>query len=518
MKQAAEARGQLGLPAGAPPPPPASPPPDVPSAQPSDAPLRVCQLAGLIDSALRAGVARPVRVRGEVGQFTDRTHWYFSLKDAEAVISCVMFAAAARKAGLTPAVGQEVIATGQVEFYKPQGRTTLRVDKIEAVGAGALEAALKALVEEARALGWLSDARKRPMPLFPRRIAVITSRTGAALQDVIDTARRRCPAVELALIDTLVQGADAAPAVAAALAWVSDHAPRLGIDAVILTRGGGSMEDLWAFNDRRVAERVVHCSVPVACAIGHETDTTLAELVADLRCATPTQAAMRCVPDAGALREQAEALRERLLAAVVAHQKAGAAAALGTARQLVAAVRTAAARAAARTDRAGARLERHRPAAVYERRRAAVDDLHRRLVRAVQGHIAATDIAGLGAALARAALDHAARAAERARAAGRALELVGPQAVLARGYSVTLGPDGRALRSARAVSAGQPITTRLADGRVESIVRAEGVHEPLPPPSALPTATPPATPKAPTPPSLRARRARPGDAGPGLFG
>ena len=507
MKQAAPAAPQAV-------PPPA---PALPGGPEGDAvPMRVSQLAGLIDSALRAGVARPVRVRGEIGQFTDRTHWYFSLKDPEAVISCVMFAAAARKAGFTPAVGQEVIATGQVEFYKPQGRTTLRVDRLEAVGAGALEAALKALVEEARALGWLADERKRPMPLFPRRLAVITSRTGAALQDVIDTARRRCPAVELALLDTLVQGPDAAPGVAGALAWVSANAVPLGIDAVILTRGGGSMEDLWAFNDRRVAEQIVACSVPVACAIGHETDTTLAELVADLRCATPTQAAMRCVPDSAALREQVDALAERAHAGLTARMKAAAWASLSSARQLVSVLRAAAARAAARADRAGARLERHRPAAVYERRRAKVLDLHQRLARAMQMRMADTDLPALAEALSRAALDHAVRAADRARTAARSLELVGPQAVLARGYTVTLGPDGRVLRSARAVSAGQPMTTRLADGRVESIVRGPGVSEPLPPRSELPP-TPPPTRHAPRA-GRRSDRSNPLDTGPSLFG
>ncbi|MFN0010417.1 MAG: exodeoxyribonuclease VII large subunit [Phycisphaerales bacterium] len=491
-----------------PPGPPASAAP-VPGAPSGPEPLRVSQLASMIDTALRTGVASPVRVRGEIGQFTDRTHWYFSLKDAEAVISCVMFAAAARKAGFIPSVGQEVIATGHVEFYKPQGRTTLRVDRLEAVGQGALEAALKALVEEARALGWLADARKRPMPLFPRRVAVITSRTGAALQDVIDTARRRAPGVELCLIDTLVQGAEAAGMVAGAIGWVSANAARLGIDALIVTRGGGSMEDLWAFNDRRVAEQIVSCSIPVACAIGHETDTTLAELVADLRCATPTQAAMRCVPDSAALREQAESLKERLHAALVARMKAAAWASLSAARQLVAVTRGASAQSRSRVDRAGARLEQHRPARVYERRKARVADLERSLAAAMQARVGAVDLDGRVSRASLALANHVASAADRLRTTQRQLELVGPQAVLARGYSVTLGPDGRVLRSARAVTAGQPITTRLADGSVESVVAGRaGTSEPVPPPTPMPPSPPPPT---------RKRRTPPTDAGPGLF-
>ncbi len=488
------------------PPPPAAP---VPGAPAGPEPLRVSQLASMIDAALRTGVASPVRVRGEVGQFTDRTHWYFSLKDAEAVISCVMFAAAARKIGFVPRVGQEVIATGHVEFYKPQGRTTLRVDRLEAVGQGALEAALKALVEEARTLGWLADERKRPMPVFPRRVAVITSRTGAALQDVIDTARRRTPGVELCLIDTLVQGAEAAGMVAAAIGWVSANAARLGIDALIVTRGGGSMEDLWAFNDRRVAEQIVQCSIPVAAAIGHETDTTLAELVADLRCATPTQAAMRCVPDSAAMSEQAESLKERLHAALVARMKAAAWASLSAARQLVAVTRGASAQARSRVDRAGARLEQHRPARVYERRKARVADLERGLAAAMRTRLHAVDLAGRAARVSAALASHVAAAADRLRTTQRQLELVGPQAVLARGYSVTLLPGGAVLRSASAAAPGLALTTRLADGSVESVVGGRaGTSAPVPPPTPMPPAPPP---------PARKRRPPATDTGPGLF-
>lgn len=470
-------------------------------------PLTVAQLAGLVEQAV-AKLPRALRVVGEVSNFTDRTHWYFSLKDAEAVVSCVMFQSAARRAGFTPAVGQQVVVTGSCEFYRPQGRLTFRVEAIEPVGAGALELALRKLIEECRALGWLDVSRKRELPSFPRGIAVVTSRTGAALQDVLDTVRRRCPGIPVSLVDTIVQGPEAAPRVAAAIRWVSANAARLGIDVLIVTRGGGSMEDLWAFNDRAVAEAIVGCSVPVAAAIGHESDTTLAELVADERCATPTQAAMRCTPDRAELLEQVDALADRLRQSVQAEARRLRERAVSVGRHLVLSARQRVADAARRLDRGSARLESHKPAAVYERRRARLAEAERLLHKAVARRLAAIDLAAPARDLDAALVAATKSAGARLTLAQRTLELIGPQSVLARGYSVTFGPDGQVLRSAAGVHAGQPLTTRLADGRVESIVRGEGVADPVPEATPMPAARP-----------VRVRRRGPRrDDGPGLFG
>ncbi|MFN9971524.1 MAG: exodeoxyribonuclease VII large subunit, partial [Phycisphaerae bacterium] len=158
--------------------------------------------------------------------------------------------------------------------------------------------------------------RQKPLPRFPRRSAVITSRSAAAVQDVIDTARRRCPAVGLVLVDVPVQGDAAAPEIARAIDRVSRHHQQLGVDAIILTRGGGSKEDLWCFNERAVADAIHRCTVPLVAAIGHETDTTIAELVADERCATPTQAAMRLTPDTSELLRQLDSTQRRLVTAL----------------------------------------------------------------------------------------------------------------------------------------------------------------------------------------------------------
>lgn len=457
----------------------------------------------MIDGAIRAGVPGSVRIAGEISNFTDRTHWYFAVKDAQSVLSCIMFGARTKSVGFELRNGQQVVITARAEFYKPQGRVTLNVERIEPVGVGALELKLKQTVEECRARGWLEADRKRPMPRFPRRVAVITSKTGAAKQDVINTAARRCPAVELCFIDTLVQGEGAAPLVAAAVRWVSARAADLGIDALIVTRGGGSIEDLWAFNEMEVAEAIVNCSVPVACAIGHETDTTVAELVADERCATPTQAAMRLTPDAAGLREQAEMVGARLAGAMRDRADRARQAGREQARHLLASVRQASAGAGRRLEQIAVRLERAKPAAILERRRARVMTLADRLSRAMRDRADWADLPGAAEDLERAMSARLQRASERLASLERLLDLVGPQAVLARGYSVTIRADGGVLRSAADAKPGEDITTRLADGSVQSTVKGEK-GEALPAQQRL---------------GVRRRRPpTPGDAGPGLFG
>jgi exodeoxyribonuclease VII large subunit len=275
-------------------------------------PLTVSAVARLIENLLATHVPARLSVVGEVSNFSERTHWFFSLKDAAATLRCVCFATSARKIGFTPRDGMQVVATGRLGYYDAQGHLQLYAEKIEPVGAGALDLRLRALVAELRALGYFDEQRKKPLPLMPRTVAVVTSRTGAALQDVINTARQRWAGCRLLLLDTRVQGAAAAPEIASAIHALSRDAAALAIDAIILTRGGGSLEDLWAFNERIVADAVYHCRIPLVAAIGHETDVTVAELVADRRCATPTQAAMVVIPDARALATQLDQTGQRL--------------------------------------------------------------------------------------------------------------------------------------------------------------------------------------------------------------
>lgn len=450
-----------------PPPPPPLPPPSPKQARTADAlPWSVSRLAECIGDALAKHIPLSVCVEGEITGPRERTHWYFDLKDEHAVIACVLFRGAAKKSAVTPLQGQRVVVRGRVDYYARGGKVSLIAESIEPVGAGALDAQLKQLVEEMRGLGWLDPSRKREPPFFPRRIAVVTSRSAAALQDVLDTMRRRCPAVGVLLADVRVQGEGSAAEVAQAVRLLSTHAEQLGIDAVLVTRGGGSMEDLWAFNDRGLARAIVECSVPVVAAIGHETDTTIAELVADVRCATPTQAAMRLTPDRSALRNELDAHAARLRAAVLrrldlAHRD----------------VRSLAQR-PCMTDPAWP--------VTHGRERAlrAAQALHAAAARRLEGvwseaRRAATELRAVSPAnlLARArerlhALEHATLAGLEARlhaatsrtiAIDKHLRAVSPLHVLERGYSITT-KAGVAIKDARHVAPGDVVTTRVARG------------------------------------------------------
>jgi len=444
-------------------------------------PLTVSALASRINETLTAGFPDTVRVLGEISNFSNRTHWYFAVKDAGAVLNCVMFAGRARSHRFVPANGQSVVVTAKVEVYEPQGKLTLIAEKIEPVGAGALDEAYQRLVAELRGMGWFEPERKRALPVFARRVAVITSRKGAALADVLNTMARRCPGVEVCLIDCLVQGGAAAPDVTRAVQWVSLNAAGEGIDALLVTRGGGSMEDLWAFNDRSVAEAVRNCRVPVVAAIGHETDVTIVELVADARASTPTQAAMLLTPDREALRQEMTQNGRRLYLAVkrdLVRFREGVA---SNGRRLAGGLRERLGSAHTGVARLSTRLERCRPATLHAKRCAAVELATARIESALRArlresrHTSAVTGDRLHAAQ-RAAL---AGASQRLASASRQLELIGPVSVLRRGYSVTYTAGGRLVRAPQDVKTGDPLVTRLAEGRIESTVgKSQGA--PLP--------------------------------------
>lgn len=435
-------------------------------------PLTVSQLAANIAAVIASGFKGKIRLVGEVSGFRERTHWYFDLKDADAVVNCVMFAGAARKSRQSPVNGAQVLVSGRVEYYEKLGRVTLLVEHLEPIGAGAIDLALRALIDEARRLGWLDEARKRPLPSFPRAVAVVTSRTGAALQDVLDTMRRRCPAVSVVLVDARVQGEGAAGEVAAAIRWLSRSHERLGVDAVLVTRGGGSKEDLWAFNDRVVAEAIVACPIPVVAAIGHETDTTLAELVADLRCATPTQAAMRVTPDRAALHEQVDALTARLRHALVRDAREQRRRLDSAARMLRQAGLSSLSRSAHVLERLARRLESHRPAAAQARRQAMLATVQTRLQSAIQARLTAVQVEPLAECLARSMATMKEGTASRVEFLERQLAAVGPFSVLRRGFSYTMREDGTIVRSIADARPGDRLQTKVVDGTVRSIVEA----------------------------------------------
>ncbi|MCP3902845.1 MAG: exodeoxyribonuclease VII large subunit [Planctomycetes bacterium] len=435
--------------------------------------LTVGQLADLIKRTLEDGIASPISVVGQIGNLSTPGHWYFSLKDDDAVASCVAWASAARRFGFRPEDGDEVVATGHVSHYAPQGRTQFYVRSMKPLGAGALQVRFQQMCETLRGLGYFEEQRKKSIPSFPRRIAVITSAEGAAVHDVISTSRQRFRGVSLVLVDVRVQGEEAAGEVARAIRWVDSRRERLGVDAILVTRGGGSMEDLWAFNERVVADAVFDCTLPLVAAIGHESDTTVIELVADLRAATPTQAAMRLVPAAEDLVRQLDHLQGRLALLVtrrldaarhrlqglerrevmrdpmgivtIARERVGQ---LGTGLRRVVAARLAGDR--TRLERLAGRLASLPVAALVARRHARIAVLAERLRSA-----AAVRVSAAGAHVA--ALD-------------RQLTAVDPRRVLGRGFSYTTGRDGKLLRSVRDASAGDRLRTHVADGAIDSEV------------------------------------------------
>ncbi|MCA9289926.1 MAG: exodeoxyribonuclease VII large subunit, partial [Phycisphaerales bacterium] len=325
-----------------------------------------------------------------------------------------------------------------------------------------------------RVLGYFDPDHKKPLPPFPRRIAIVTSASGAAVHDVISTCAHRCAAVDLCIVDVRVQGTGAAEEVASAIRRLDAARDRLGLDAILVTRGGGSMEDLWAFNERVVADAVFRCTLPVVAAIGHESDTTIIELVADLRAATPTQAAMRLVPDAAELATQVEHFRSRLDLGLRrrverARERVDRIARHGLFRDPGSRVVDAAARLErhrrmlrhivvgrlagerARLERLAGRMGAWRPQDVAVRRRAEVDAAAERLGRALVMHVR--------------------RLRERVTTDERQLQALNPQRVLSRGFSYTQRrDDGRLVRSVRDVGGGDVIVTRLHDGSVDSIV------------------------------------------------
>lgn len=468
----------------------------------SATPWPVSKLAGEIDGALRRGVPGPVRVIGEVSGFRDRTHWYFDLKDENAVVNCVMFASAARKVNPPPRDGEQVIVRGRIEFYSKGGKVSFILDSLERAGEGPLDRAFRELCATLKAEGYFAIERKKPLPRFPRRIAVITSRSAAALQDVINTAQRRCPAVGLLVVDVPVQGDAAAPEIASAIDRISKHHARLGVDAIILTRGGGSKEDLWCFNERRVADAIFRCTVPLVAAIGHETDTTIAELVADERCATPTQAAMRLTPDVRELLRQLDSSERRLATALARGAELARRDVELSGERLETAARDAIATLRTRAHQLELRLERVRPQAVHARmiaRLAAADD---RLSRAIASRLDPTRINASADRLERSA--HRLRDQHRARidALDKHLAAISPKRVLERGFSITAAADGRLIRSTRDVSRGDTLTTHVTDGTIASVVGES--DQPAPRPSPRPSSRP-------------AKRTKPAADEPGLF-
>ena len=274
----------------------------------------VSQVNLLIKVALEENLPSRLIVRGEISDFKHHTsgHCYFSLKDQSGVLPCVMWASKFRNVKFSPEDGMAVLATGHIDVYTVGGKYQLYVDKLEPEGVGALQLAFEQMVKKLQAEGLFDDVHKKPIPIYPDRIGILTSESGAAVHDIIDSIRHRWPCVKLFFYPVPVQGEGAAEKIAAALQDINRRNKELKLDVLIVGRGGGSLEDLWAFNEEVLAKAIFNSNIPVISAVGHEVDTTIADLVADKRASTPTKAGVVAVPDMQEVLRQLISIERRL--------------------------------------------------------------------------------------------------------------------------------------------------------------------------------------------------------------
>lgn len=439
-------------------------------------PLSVAELTSRIDGAIRAGVPATVLVKGEISNLNHHRasgHIYFTLKDARSCIDCVMFRSDAERLRILPRDGDEVLATGGVKVYAQRGRYQLYVNQLTPIGKGALEAKFQQLKEKLEREGLFDPDRKRELPAFPQTIALVTSKQAAALQDMLKVLRR-FRAVRLILCHVPVQGAGSAQQIAAMLQQINRRTA-LRVDLILLARGGGSLEDLWEFNEEAVARAIVASRIPVMTGIGHEVDVSIADLAADYHAHTPTEAAQVAIANwktAGdivdgahlrlrrSLRQLLDAARQRVVA-IARHEvfrrptdRISRARQLldDRERQLRAALRNSLQSSLRRTSGLESRLHAQHPRARLALFRQQVQTLQRLMQQ---------------------------RQKQSLTLSGRTVDLLekqlaalNPHGVLARGYSITsIKKTGAIVRHANQVKAGEVLTTQFDDGTIESVAR-----------------------------------------------
>jgi len=411
-------------------------------------------------------------VQGEISNLARPRsgHIYFSLKDDRCQLRCAMFRMHNQRIDFSPEDGMQVLAQGRISLYPERGDFQLIVQFLEEAGAGALRRAFEALKQRLSAEGLFDEALKRTIPTLPRRIGVITSPTGAALRDIVSVLARRFPAIPVLVYPVPVQGAEAAPEIARMLGVASERAE---CDVLILARGGGSLEDLWPFNDEGVARAIRRSQLPVVTGVGHEVDVTIADFAADARAATPSAAAELVSPDVREWRQQLTAGMQRLARCARRHLVDARRTLEAMQRRLVhprrrlfdlsqsldilgtrlnGATRQAMLARRSRLMLLDARLRQQDPSRVLERHRGSWRELTRRLQQA-----SVRKLAERRASLA---------------SVVRALETVNPERTLDRGYAiVTRATDGALVRASNQVMDGEDIDARLADGRLRATVK-----------------------------------------------
>lgn len=434
--------------------------------------LTVSQLNGRA-RVLLEDVFSNIWVEGEISNLARPAsgHVYFTLKDSGAQVRCALFRNNAARVRQALRDGLAVKVRGKVSLFEGRGDYQLILDTVEPAGDGALRLAFDALKEKLGNEGLFSSERKRALPAHPQRIGIVSSPTGAVIRDIISVFRRRAPQVELTLIPTAVQGREAINQIVRAL----QRADAQGFDALILARGGGSLEDLWCFNEEAVARAIAACVTPMVSAVGHETDVSISDFVADVRAPTPSAAAELLAPDSSDLGRRLESLQRRLLLRIqnrLAHDRL-------------------------RLDSLARRL-RH-PGERLRQQAQRLDDLDMRLRRAFEQRLnqrrerlarldtrLAAQHPGRALALLKQRLDNLAERLPRAmrqtlatrrqhlQVQVQTLQVVSPLATLSRGYSILLDERGQAIRSAAQTRNGQRLTARLGEGELQ--VRVEDNH------------------------------------------
>jgi exodeoxyribonuclease VII large subunit len=432
----------------------------------------VSELNRTVRDLLEGGLGA-VWIEGELSNIARPAsgHLYFSLKDRDAQVRCAMFRGRNRLLDFRPEAGMQIRARARVSLYEARGDYQLIVEQMEPAGAGALARAFEELKKRLDAEGLFAQERKRPIPRMPRRIGIITSPSGAAVRDVLKVLARRFPAIPIVIYPVQVQGERAAPAIAR---MIGIAGRRADCDVLLLVRGGGSLEDLWPFNEEAVARAVVASPIPIVSGVGHEVDVTITDFAADVRAPTPSAAAELVVPDAAELLQTLDRLRRRLHSAAHAflrrreERRRNVEARLRRQHperrlqqlqqrrdELELRLRRIGTHAITlrreHLERIGARLRRASPVARIERLRERLDNDRRRLDGAIRADLKSRE--------------------SRVAALSRALEAVSPLATLGRGYAlVRATEDGRAITDAGQVQPGQSLDIHLAHGRLEADV------------------------------------------------
>jgi exodeoxyribonuclease VII large subunit len=468
--------------------------------------LTVTQLTSQLNRVIRSGFPAPVLVRGEVSNYRPNSssgHVYFRLKDSDACLNCVMWKSDAVRLAFTPADGMELLARGSVGVFGPQGRYQLYVSSLQPLGQGALELAFQQLRAKLEAQGLFAPHRKRPLPRYPMRIVLVTGSQTAALQDMLKVLRR-FPWLRLFVYHVSVQGDGCGSRIADGLAHLTGRLNSIGgADVVLLSRGGGSLEDLWGFNEEAVARAVANCCVPVVTGIGHEVDTTIADLVADYHAHTPTEAAQVIIThwrSAQELLSHSHGRLSRTMRAILQHAVQRLTGCerhevfrrplhrVNALRQVVddrervmqSGMGNRIAQLRRTIDMRAATLHRTPPTVIIAGQRERLNALDRILQMRAMGRIRRQwdRVSDLSARLSEHHPGNTLRIAqERLEGLARHLAALAPERVLKRGYSITTKRrDGSIVRNPNDVKPGERIVTRVAEGEFES--RVEDAAQP----------------------------------------